>query len=67
MERLIGRSIILCLGVPELTVQSFLFHQFFMTALLDDPSLIEYQNILAESAGGKPVGDIKGGFPSRMG
>ena len=67
MERLISRSIILCLGVPELPVQPILFHQLFMAALLDDPPLIEYQNILAEPAGGKPVGDVKSRFPCGTG
>ena len=38
-----------------------------MAALLNDPPLVEDQDIPAEPAGGEPVGDVEGGFPRRAG
>ena len=46
-------GVILRLSVPEGVVFArFVGHQFFVTALLDDASLVKDQNIIAEAAGG---------------
>lgn len=44
--------IILCLRMPQLAVLSTLSQQFFMASLLYDTALVEYRDLIAESAGG---------------
>ena len=55
--------IILRLGVPERVVFAApIGKQFGVTALLDDRSLVEHGDLVAEFAGGQSVGDIDGGL-----
>lgn len=55
-------GVILRLRVPKLGVfAAGLRQQRFMRAVLDDLSLVEYQNFVAEAAGGQPVTDLDRG------
>lgn len=36
--------------------------EFFMRTALHDPALVEYQDLITETAGGKPVGNNQTGF-----
>ena len=53
-------QIILCLGIPKFLIQSFLLHQFLMAASLRRLPSVKHQNILAETAGGQPMGNVHG-------
>ena len=57
--------IILRLRMPHLIILPGIVRQKLpMGAGLDDPALVEHQDSVAESAGGKPVADIDGSFIS---
>ena len=39
-------TIILCLRIPQLLIEPFLFHKFFMASLLGHPAMLEHQPYL---------------------
>ena len=50
--------IVLCLRIPQLLVQPFLPLQLLVPAALNHLPLVKHEDILAETAGGKTVGNI---------
>ncbi len=51
-------TIILCLRIPQLLIEPFLFHKFFMASLLGHPAMLEHQDLIAETAAAHPVGNV---------